>query len=154
MKRNQMVAVGGLVLCSAVLLVWGVFAGAPGGMGIVAAEGDALIEASTQPDAVMDGVVVIDRAVSPEAAFIVIHQNDNGKPGMRVGIQPIPPGESADVVVELDSKENPGESVIAAVHADRGTPGQFDFDMDNMNHSADRPFFVGGHEVAVVIELQ
>jgi len=154
MKRNQMVAVGGIVLCSAVLLVWGAFAGAPGGMGIVAAQGDALIEAVAQPGSAEARTVVIDRAVSPEAAFIVIHENNDGKPGMRVGIEPIPPGESTDVVVELDSMAELGDSVIAAVHADRGTLGQFDFDMDNMMHSADRPFFVDGHEVAVVIAIR
>lgn len=154
MKRSQVVAVGGVVVWSAVLLIWGAIAGAPGGMGIVASEGDALIEAVGQPGAASSGTVLISRVVSPEAAFIVVHENDNGKPGMRVGIQAIPPGESTDVVVQLEGQADLGDSVIAAVHADRGTLGQFDFDMDNMMHSADRPFFVGGHEVAVELAVR
>ena len=42
--------------------------------------------------------------------------------------------------------------VIVAVHADRGTVGEFDFDMMNKEMSPDRPFFVNEAELAAVVD--
>jgi hypothetical protein len=44
-------------------------------------------------------------------------------------------------------------NVIVAVHADRGTAGTFDFDMDKAMASYDRPFFVDEMELAAVVAL-
>lgn len=96
--------------------------------------------------------LVVDRVVAPEDAFLVVHLDDNGKPGARVGLQPIPKGESTNVKVELDMVTSP--KVIVAVHADRATDDKFDFDMMNKEMSPDRPFFVNEKELASVVTVR
>ena len=76
----------------------------------------------------------------------------NGKPGMRVGLAPVKRGESLDVKVPLKDLTTP--KVIVAVHADKGTAGEFDFDMMNKEMSPDRPFFVDGAELAKVVTVR
>lgn len=114
-------------------------------VGLVAAQGDALIEASDQPGA--EGSVTIDRVVAPEGSWIVVHLDEDGKPGPRIGLLAIEAGEQFDVTVELDG-EIESDSLIVAVHGDRGTPGEFEFDMEDFEGSPDKPFFVNGEEVA------
>jgi hypothetical protein len=95
--------------------------------------------------------LTVSRVVAPMDAWIVVHIDDNGKPGDRVGLQHISAGESRDVKVAL--KESP-KRVIVAVHADKGTPGTFDFDMMKKAESPDRPFFVNEQELAKSIALK
>ena len=44
--------------------------------------------------------------------------------------------------------------VIVAVHADRGTAGEFDFDMMNKEMSPDRPYFVDEAELAKMVTVR
>lgn len=117
--------------------------------GYVAAAKDAKLEIVS--DATTDELVV-DRVVAPGDAWLVVHLNDDGKPGMRVGLQHISKGESRDVAVAL--KDVTTDSVIVAVHADKGTAGEFDFSMDDPTGSPDRPYFVDGKELAVVVSVR
>lgn len=95
--------------------------------------------------------IVVDRVQSPGPAWVVVHADDNGMPGERVGLAPIEQGESRDVEVELENVTT--ERVIVAIHADMGTPGEFDFDMMDKEASPDRPYFVDGKELAAVVTL-
>jgi hypothetical protein len=95
--------------------------------------------------------LVVDRVLAPEDAWVVVHLDDDGAPGERIGLTRVEEGESTDVEVELDAVTTP--KVIVALHADRGMPGEFDFDMDNMKMSPDRPFFVEGEELARVVTI-
>ncbi len=94
----------------------------------------------------------VDRVLSPTDAWIVVHADDNGKPGMRIGLKHIDRGESADVKVKLDKVTT--DKVIVAVHSDRGEKNKFDFDMMNKEMSPDRPFFVDEKELAKVVTVR
>jgi hypothetical protein len=96
--------------------------------------------------------LVVKRVVSPTDGWVVVHADMNGKPGMRVGLTPIKRGESLNVKVPLKDLTTP--KVIVAIHADKGTPGTFDFDMMNKEMSPDRPFFVNGSELAKAVTVR
>ena len=117
--------------------------------GYVAAADDAQLEITGS--ATSDGLVV-DRVLAPGDAWLVVHLNDDGKPGMRVGLQHVSEGESLDVAVALEDVT--GSSLIIAVHADKGTADEFDFSMDDPAGSPDRPYFVDGAELAAVVEVK
>ncbi len=146
MKKSRIATIAVTATLSAALLGWGVVAGAEEVMGIVAAEGDAVIVASDQPDA--GNYVVIDKVVAPDSAFVVVHQNDGGMPGKRLGYAQVEAGTSTQVKVKLDPKVKMTPTLLAAVHIDRGQAGEFEFDMKNAEHSPDKPYYVNGKEVA------
>ena len=115
--------------------------------GYVAGEKYAQLEVDDQS---ASGTIVIKRALAPVDSWIVVHIDDKGMPGDRVGLEHISAGQSRDVKVAL--KGNPPR-VIVAVHADKGTAGKFDFDMMKKAESADRPLFVNEMELAKSIAL-
>lgn len=119
--------------------------------GIPADAGTAAIEVADQPGAAK--TLAVAKAVAPTDAWIVVHLDDKGAPGQRVGLLHIPAGENVDVSVPLEPLALTGK-VFVAVHADAGTPGVFDFDMMNKINSADQPFFVGGAEVATAVTVK
>lgn len=96
--------------------------------------------------------LVVDRVLAPGDAWVVVHADDNGKPGMRVGLAHIDKGESTNVKVELEDVTT--DKVIVAVHADRGVKGEFDFDMMSPTMSPDRPYFVDEKELAAVVTVR
>lgn len=117
--------------------------------GYIASEDDAQLEIAEEQDST--SMLTVDRVEAPENAWIVVHLDDNGKPGDRVGLQPIDEGESRDVSVNLEGVTT--ENVIVAVHADRGEEGEFEFDKEDMDGSPDKPFFVNDEELARVVKL-
>ena len=96
--------------------------------------------------------LVVERVLSPGDAWIVVHADDNGMPGERVGLAHIDSGETSDLRIALEGVTT--DKVIVAVHADRGTPGEFDFDMMNKEMSPDRPYFVDEKELAKVVVVR
>jgi hypothetical protein len=118
--------------------------------GYVASADKAQLELDENQDGVNE--LVVDRVLSPGDAWIVVHADDNGKPGMRVGIAHIDKGESTNVKVKLEDLTTP--KVIVAVHADKGTADEYDFDMMNKEMSPDRPYFVDGAELAKVVVVR
>lgn len=155
MKRT-FVTVGAAVLVAALLALGGCAATTADedkGMGVwgyVAADKDAQLEVSEQQPGV--NALVVDRVLSPEDAWLVVHLEVDGKPGMRVGLVHIAKGESTNISVPLEDVTTP--NVIVAVHADRGTAGTFDFDMKKAEASFDRPFFVNEKELARVVTVR
>ncbi|MDO8987551.1 MAG: hypothetical protein Q7V14_04940 [Coriobacteriia bacterium] len=120
--------------------------------GVKAEEGQAAIEVADQPDAI--DTLVVDRAVAPTGAWVVVHLNDDGMPGERVGFAQIPAGTSSAVGVKLDTDITLTDSLFVAIHADRGTPGTLEFDMEDKLNSPDQPFFVNGDEVATKVSVR
>lgn len=118
--------------------------------GYVASEDAAQLEVSEEQMGATE--LVVDRVLAPEDSWIVVHLDDNGKPGARIGLEAIDKGESTDVRVKLD--EVMTDKVIVAVHADRATDDEFDFDMMNAKMSPDRPFFVNEKELAKVVKVR
>jgi hypothetical protein len=117
--------------------------------GYVVAEENAQLEVTAEQ--LGADTLVVDRVLSPEDAWLVVHLEVDGKPGMRVGLLHIDEGETLDAEIPMDGVTTP--NVIVAVHADRGTAGTFDFDMDKAMASYDRPFFVDEMELAAVVAL-
>jgi len=149
--------IGGIVL--AVLLLGAstvyAFAHAPekGSMGVWGYVADAKFASlDIAENQVGANELVVKQVTAPQDAWIVVHLDDNGMPGERVGSQHINKGVNNDVRVAL--KGITSEKVIVAVHADKGTPGTLDFDMEKKATSPDRPFFVGGKELATVVALK
>ena len=120
--------------------------------GVKADSGAAAIEVSAQPGAT--GSITIDRAVAPGPSFVVVHLDDNGMPGERVGFTSIPAGENRSVVVTLAPDIALTDSLLAAVHADRGAVGTLEFNMKDKFNSPDQPYFVDGKEVAAEVPIK
>lgn len=109
---------------------------------------------SAEDQTLQDGALVVTSAAAPTAAWIVVHIDDNGMPGERVGYVAIPAGTSENVSVPLDAKAVSAGKVLVAIHADRGASGEFEFDMDDKLNSPDQPFFVDGKEVATAVAVK
>lgn len=120
--------------------------------GVKAQNGEAAIEVSDQPGTVDQ--LTVDSATSPTEAWVVVHLDDDGMPGERVGYAAIASGENRDVVVKLSSKMALTDSLLVAVHADRGEVGTLEFDMEDKLNSPDQPFFVSGSEVATKVSVK
>lgn len=120
--------------------------------GVPVPVGAAAVRVMEQP--VHNATVKIAEAVAPTDAWVVVHLNNDGMPGKRVGLAKISAGTTRDVVVQLDASVMLTESLLVAVHADRGEPGVFEFDMMDSVNSPDQPFFVDGMEVAAPLKIQ
>jgi len=118
--------------------------------GYVASADSAKLDLTENQDGVDE--LVVKKVVAPGGAWVVVHADDNGKPGMRVGLAHIDKGENTNVKVKLKDLTTP--KVIVAIHADRGKTNKFDFDMMNKEMSPDRPYFVGGKELAKVATVR
>lgn len=114
--------------------------------GIVTTAREAALEVADQPGA--RGSITVDRVVAPGPSWVVVHLDMDGKPGMRVGVQAVPAGESRRVRVALDPAAKLTDKLIVALHGDRGVGGTFEFAMDQFDSSPDKPYFVGGMELA------
>lgn len=120
--------------------------------GVVAAAGEAAIEVDDQPG--VTDTILVKRVVAPTGAWVVVHLDDNGMPGERVGLAQIPAGESTAIEVELYPGIELTDKLLVAVHADRGESGEFEFDMEDKVGSPDQPFFVDGEEVATAASVK
>lgn len=120
--------------------------------GVKADEGEAAIQAADQ--SATGGTISVDRAVAPGPAWVVVHLDDDGMPGKRVGFTPVAVGENRSVVVTLTSGTELTDVLFVAVHADRGTVGSLEFDMEDKLNSPDQPYFVGGKEVATKVSVK
>jgi hypothetical protein len=118
--------------------------------GYVAAPDKAQLEVVENQNGV--DTLVVKRVLAPADSWVVVHADMDGKPGMRVGLTHVKKGETLDVKVPLKNLTTP--KVIVALHADKGTPEKFDFDMMNKEMSLDRPFFVNGAELAKVATVR
>jgi len=115
-------------------------------VGVVATKKAAAIEVMDQPGA--RGSIKVAKVLAPGQSWIAVHLDDNGMPGRRIGLQAVPAGESKDVVVKIDDVKLT-DKLIVALHADRGIVGTFEFASDKFDSSPDKPYFVGGMELAM-----
>ena len=115
-------------------------------VGVVVAEDNVALEVSDQPGAT--DAIVVDEVLAPDDSWLVVHLDDDGKHGMRVGVTGVPAGLSRNVVIALDADAMLTDEVIIVLHADRGRRGEFEFAMDAFHRSPDKPYFVGFDEVS------
>ena len=120
--------------------------------GVKANAGEATITVTDQPGA--KGSIIVAKAVAPTDAWILVHLDDNGKPGARVGFTHITAGTNTNVVVKLDPATALTDKLLVAIHADRGVIGTLEFDMMDKYNSPDQPFFVDGVEVATATQVK
>jgi hypothetical protein len=117
--------------------------------GYVSASADAQLDAKAEQPGASE--LQVDSVVSPGPAWLVVHLEENGKPGDRVGLLHVEKGTSEGLSVPL--KNVTTDKVIVALHADKGTPNKFDFDMMKKEMSPDRPYFVDRKELARVVTV-
>lgn len=119
--------------------------------GVPAEMHEAGVEVAAQR--ISNSTVKVRRAMAPTPAWVVVHLNNDGMPGKRVGLVQVGAGESRNITVQLDASMMFTDTLLVAVHADRGELGVFEFDMMDAVNSPDQPFFVDGMEVAAPIQL-
>lgn len=100
-----------------VLLVVGLFA-LP-----LAAQETPTVEVEDQT--VQDSTVTIKRVVAIDPGWIVIHIDQDGKPGPIIGYAAVPAGESTNVKVKIDVAKATNR-LWAMLHVDAGTVGTFE----------------------------
>lgn len=155
MRRFGTLTIVALIAVLAVSLTTWTFAQARANdymmVGIVVAEENVALELE-EDQMGTEGTISVSRVLAPDDSWLVVHLDDDGMPGMRIGVLAVPEGESSDVVIELDEMVTT-PNVIVALHADRGKAGEFEFDMDHFMESPDKPYFVDFHEVAAVVSV-
>lgn len=98
-------------------------------------------------DVAMAPVVTAEAVLSQGPGFLVIHQDNEGKPGPVAGVAPVADGFNADVAVELDP------ALVTPVlwpmlHVDDGEVGTYEF---GTVEGADAPVTVDGNVVTFAI---
>ncbi|MBE0417676.1 MAG: hypothetical protein IBX63_07915 [Coriobacteriia bacterium] len=155
MRRFGIIATAALVAVLAVGLTTWTLAQARANdytmVGVVVAEENVALEVEDQLRA--EDEITVSRVLAPGESWLVVHLDDDGMPGMRVGLVRIEEGESLDLAVPLDEQVM-ASNVIVALHADRGQRGVFEFDMDAFMRSPDKPYFVNFEEVVVIVSRE
>lgn len=91
---------------------------------------------SVADQSLMEGKVIIARAVSNGPGWLVIHSDKDGAPGPVLGYTAVSDGENMDVVVVL-AAEGRTETLHAMLHTDAGTEGNYEFPGDDIPVSVD-----------------
>lgn len=84
--------------------------------------------------------VTIDRVVTDEPGWLVLHADNGGAPGAVVGHSAVEPGENLNVELQVDAAQAT-PTLYAMLHVDRGTLGTYEFP------GADTPVRLGGNVV-------
>ncbi|MDF1542846.1 MAG: hypothetical protein RQ731_05460 [Anaerosomatales bacterium] len=154
MRRSAIYGAAALVTALAVWLTLWTFSQARANdfmmVGVVVAGENVALAVEDQPGAADS--IAVSRVLAPDDSWLVVHLDDDGMPGKRVGLLRVEEGESVDLVVPLDERVT-SPDVIVALHADRGQRGTFEFDMDAFMRSPDKPYFVDFEEVAAVVAV-
>lgn len=75
---------------------------------------------------IVDGTVTIAEATVEGPAWVVIHADDEGKPGPVIGYAPLTESNNSNVVVEID--EDAATPILhAMLHVDAGEVGTYEF---------------------------
>jgi hypothetical protein len=155
MRRLLTYGLAALIAVAAVALTAWTFAEANANdymmVGVVVAGENVALEVEDQ--AGVEDELAVSRVLAPDDSWIVVHLDDDGMPGMRVGLLLVAEGQSFDLKVPLDEPVTT-RNVIVALHADRGERGKFEFDMEEFMRSPDKPYFVDLEEVAVVVGVE
>jgi len=76
--------------------------------------------------------VVVDQVVYEQAGWIVIHKDQDGKPGPVIGWAAIQAGENMNVEVMLKETLMESTKLWAMLHTDAGTMGEYEFPGDDV----------------------
>jgi hypothetical protein len=70
--------------------------------------------------------VTIDSVTARTLSWVVIHADGNGQPGPVIGQTQVEPGNTMEVVVDLDQAQVT-DTLYAMLHVDEGIEGEFEF---------------------------
>jgi hypothetical protein len=111
----------------------------------------ALSEATRTADATS---VVFARVVAPAQSWISVSiENASGRIGQVLGTKLVRPGTSVNVNVPIAAVPPGAQVVVATLHVDLGTVGQFDYSPSDIGNSYDQPYVAGGQTVSVGVPL-
>jgi plastocyanin len=77
------------------------------------------------------GTVTIEKVVSDQPGWLVIHITRNGAPGPVIGQSPVSEGSNANVEVAIDLAQAT-QQLFAMLHLDAGTVGEYEFPGDDV----------------------
>jgi len=118
--------------------------------GVVTAPGTAALEVQDQLGVV--GALKVDRVLAPSDSWVVVYQQGmGGMTGQRVGLVSVRAGETLDLLVPFDKGVRLTDDVVVVLQADKGIPGTFEFDAGRFAESPDKPYFIGGVELAKTV---
>lgn len=103
------------------------------------------IQANDQP--LENNTITVERVVAAQDGWIVVHLDENGRPGPVIGHTAVSAGESANVQVPLDQPPSPGTMIWPMLHIDAGSIGVYEFP------GPDSPVTVDGQIVMVQITV-
>jgi hypothetical protein len=97
--------------------------------------------------------VVIPRVVAPAQSWVAVSlETTDGRVGQPIGATLVHSGEQTGVVVVL--RVQPANSpLLATLHVDLGTLGQFEFSPLDPGNSPDQPYVAGGQTVSAQIHI-
>ncbi len=107
-----------------------VFKIVPAPTGMPAPEATAKPSVTVNDQAVVDSTVTVAEVISDGPGWIVIHAQENGKPGPVIGHTAVSGGENTDVMVEVDVAQAT-ETLYAMLHTDAGEVGTYEFPGDD-----------------------
>ena len=81
---------------------------------------------ATNEQEIIDNKVLVSEVVSSGPGWIVIHADDEGKPGQILGYSSVSKGYNNNVVVDIDSSAVT-QRLFAMLHTDKGIMGSFEF---------------------------
>lgn len=145
-KRSVLGMGLGLAGLAAVLLL-GLLAcqTAPAGRGAEQRLGTPGVVVNDQP--IRGTTVTIERAISPGPGWIVIHAQENGRPGPVLGFAHLRAGTNNNVIVVIDASKAT-ETVYAMLHQDVGNYGVYEFP------GVDAPVAIDGRVVTPAFRIQ
>jgi len=119
-------------------------------LGLVVADENVDLEVAKHPGEA--DRITVDRVLAPGDSWVVVHLDEGEMPGPKIGITRVEKGVSRDVVVDLEPKFAPDDPLLVVLHGDRGIQDTFEFDMEYFEKSPDKPYFVDGEKVKVMLE--
>jgi len=159
MKRFLMyagIAVGVAVVTGAAILSYRLYQEGQSMTGILVHYDEAALDVADQSGATDS--IKVDRVLAPGPSWIVVTQVIMGPTrgmmdpeptapaapmpkGRVLAIVAVPAGEMRDVIVPLEPGVPLTTLLSVVLHADRGIPGTYEYDMDRFDDSPDKPYF-------------
>jgi hypothetical protein len=119
--------------------------------GVRAAPGTAKIAVYRQGS--IGSTVTVGSVLAPTDSWIVVQQQQNGRPGKVIGIAPVPAGSLVDYPVGLESGPPQGNFFVT-LFADAGVRGKFEFSPTSPLTSPDQPYYVDGVPVTAEVPVK
>ena len=152
------VAVAAALVTGAIMLSYSVTSSGQSMSGVIVRYDEAALDVAEQPG--VTSTLKIDRVVAPGPSWIVVSQvvmgptrgmmdpepkpssSATATPSARVlAVVPVDQGEARDLIIPLEPGVEVTPMLLVVLHADRGVPGTFEWDMNRFPESPDKPYF-------------